>query len=867
MSELITIHIDGAPYQVPAGMNLVDAARIYANVEIPIFCYHPKLEAVGMCRMCLVDIGFEQRDRQTGELLLNPDGTPQVRWGPKLDTACTNVTRPGMYIRTTTDKVQEARRDVLEFLLSSHPLDCPICDKGGECPLQNLTMRHGPGTSRMYLTDKMHLAKHYPLGDLIFLDRERCIQCARCTRFQAEIVGDDVLAFHERGRRLQIVTVSDPPFDTYFSGNTTDICPVGALTTADFRFGARPWELDSVPTICPHCPVGCNMVAQTRLDRDSGGVKVIKRILPRQNEAVNEIWICDKGRFGHHHSQSPARLTAPLIRNRRGKLVEATWEQAFNAAAEGLRAAGSSVGVVAGPMLSNEDLWALRELASGLGSERLGLWPATLGDTTPVDIVGVGSGTDFTRMGQGDAILVIATDLEEEAPLWFLQVKQAADRGAALIVANIRPAKLDRYASAVIRYAPGEAVDLLNSLTAAAISKAWTDKAFVEERVKGLDKLAASLKGMRQPYKGPAETLATAANLVIVAGNDGLTPDEHTALLQSAANILIVTGHVGKANNGLLPVWPGANTQGALDLGFTAAATRTLLAEKPAALIAAGAALATDSAWTGALTGDGFLVYLTLFRDETAEHADVVLPMQSFAERDGTFTSGMRRVQRFYQAHGPVGLSLPAWEAIALIGQRLGQAAPRNGPALVMKALAAGVKAYAHISYPALAQAAPQTPPIGISPGFYGGSAQPPKGGTGIQLPVRAEGRGKLTVRPVKAPKAASRAEDELLILPVRRLYDRAPEFAASALMHGRIPQPFVGLNRADADRLGIADGDAVKLHIDGAALEVMAVVDDEFPEGAALLPVRLSDAPTPFTPVAGVVEKITLASEVAVGD
>src|SRR5690606_29645243 len=201
MANTVKIIIDDQEYEVPAGANLVDAAKIIGN-DVPVFCYHPKMAPVGMCRMCLVELGSIEKDRATGEVVLDDQGQPKVRWFPKLQTACTQVVSDGMVVRTNTNQVEDARRDVLEFLLTSHPLDCPICDKGGECPLQNLTMAHGPGVSRMYFTDKIRLDKHVPLGDLIFLDEERCIQCARCIRFQDEIVGDDVLAFHERGRRL-----------------------------------------------------------------------------------------------------------------------------------------------------------------------------------------------------------------------------------------------------------------------------------------------------------------------------------------------------------------------------------------------------------------------------------------------------------------------------------------------------------------------------------------------------------------------------------------------------------------------------------------------------------------------------------------
>src|SRR6266516_652141 len=233
------------------------------------------------------------------------------------------------------------------------------------------TMAFGPGKSRFIYDEKFHLGKHVPLGDLIVLDQERCIQCARCIRFQDEIVGDPVLDFDERGRGMKIITQSDPGFDSIFSGNTTDICPVGALTTTDFRFEARPWELESQASICTQCPVGCNITLNTRREARANGDVVVKRVMPRQNEQVNEIWICDKGRFGHHHSRSENRITSPMIR-KNGKLVEATWDEALNAVAAKLKL-NTSTGAIAGPMLSNEDLWELRRLVEG-NSGKLGVW-------------------------------------------------------------------------------------------------------------------------------------------------------------------------------------------------------------------------------------------------------------------------------------------------------------------------------------------------------------------------------------------------------------------------------------------------------------------------------------------------------------
>ncbi|NDJ53439.1 MAG: molybdopterin-dependent oxidoreductase, partial [Chloroflexi bacterium] len=408
--ELVTLTVDGVEYQVPKGMNLVDAAKRYADNDIPVFCYHPKLGHAGNCRMCLVELGTPRRNRQTGEM--------ELAWFPSPQTACTQYVSEGMHIKTTTDKVVDGRREILEFLLSSHPLDCPICDKGGECPLQNLTMSHGPGTSRMYFTDKMKLGKHIPLGEIIYLDQERCIHCARCIRFQEEIVDDPVLSFDLRGRKQQIITNSTPGFDSIFSGNTTDICPVGALTTADFRFNARPWEMVQVASIDSHGPEGTNISFDTRIERAVSGRTTIKRVMPRQNEAVNEIWMSDKTRFVHHYMEHETRLTKPLIR-RGGQLVEVEWDEAIREVAAHFRSAGKQIAAIAGPRLSNEDFFAIQDLLRKQGSHNLSAYPTHVEGAEFVASVGVGKGTDIQHLGAGDAIMVVASDLHNEAPIWW----------------------------------------------------------------------------------------------------------------------------------------------------------------------------------------------------------------------------------------------------------------------------------------------------------------------------------------------------------------------------------------------------------------------------------------------------------------
>ena len=843
MSDTVTINIDGADYKVAAGSNLVDAAKWHAGNDIPVFCYHPKMEPVGMCRMCLVELGTPAFDRATGQIMTNDDGSPQIRYFPKLQTACTTTVSEGMHIKTNTQQVIDARNDVLEFLLSSHPLDCPICDKGGECPLQNLTMRHGPQSSRMYFEDKQLLEKHYPLGDLIFLDRERCIQCARCVRFQDEIVGDDVLAFHERGRRLQIITNSDPGFDTYFSGNTTDICPVGALTTGDFRFGARPWELNEVASISPWDATGENISLSMRLDRDFGGKALIKRVMPRQNEWVNEIWINDKTRFGHHFTRADDRLQKPQTRSG-GGLRDAVWGAALTQIAETLQGADGDIAAIAGSGMANEDLWELRQLVEGCGSDRLGAWPPTHGGAEAVARVGVGFGTNLGQLGRGDAILVIACDLEEEAPIWRLRLKQAQDRGAYLAVANARHTRLEdfavqgaRYDKVVIgdaiRYAAGDAVNVMRELAE------------------------------REPEI--AASLSEAENLVIVAGAEGLTLSGSEALAEAAADFLIDTGHVGRPNNGLISPLPGANGMGLHYLGYSPQATLDIMASPPKVLIVAGAEpLDDDPNARDWLSQVETVIYANLFDDGSGEYADFVLPLQSFAERDGSFVNGERRAQRFYTAQGPIGDALPAWKLFGQLRQATGQARVKPSAGAVMLEISRAVDAFSGMSYKQLSATRRQFPDVGGRDLYYGGTAYTNSGGLGVQIPCAAD-RDEVSAAGSNASDAVSLESGEMLIMPITRLYNRQRNFRASLLMEPRILAARAIINADDAAERGIVDGAMVEIAAGGARMELPAELSDDISPGVVALPRHMTDEPAPLFATAGRVAPVRQA--LAVGD
>jgi NADH-quinone oxidoreductase subunit G len=778
------------------------------------------MEPVGMCRMCLVEIGRPVIDRASGQPVLESDGSPKIQFGPKLETACTTPVSEGMVVNNTTERVLAGRKDIIEFLLTSHPLDCPICDKGGECPLQNLTMGWGPGRSRYIYDEKMRLAKHYPLGELITLDRERCIQCARCIRFQDEIVDDPVIGFYQRGRALEIVTFSEPGFDSYFSGNTTDICPVGALTTTDFRFQARPWELKSAATICTQCPVGCNLTGNTRREAASGGNWVVKRMMPRQNEWVNEIWMCDKGRFGYHYVQSGDRLEKPLVR-KDGELVEASWQEALDRVVEGFREAKGGLLALAGGRLPNEDLFNLRGLADGLGGTAALYTHMAGGDLTAQ--VGLAQGSNFASMGPETAILVVACDLQEEAPIWFLRVKQAADRGAKLIVANPRPTKLERYSETIVRYPyGGEAAAVLALVNALSAKR--------PDLGDQLPKDAA----FRAAVEAAAQAFAGAENGVILFGSEGIGLEGSQALSQACANLLVATNHTGRPNNGLVGVWPRANEQGAWDMGFRpvphlAAALQTA----QAAYIVAADPFGDNP---DLAVKPPFLVVQELFLTETAKLADVVLPVQAFTEREGSFTSGERRVQRFYPITPEMSDSFADFAITGQIGQRLGIDLESRIASKVMLHIAGSLPDYAGVTYQALSKVEAQWPIVGRGDMYYGGTTYENTQGLGVQLAPAAQRGAPVPLGWVQPPEVQA-PEGVLLAVPVTRLYDRGTTLVPSELLHLRLVPPYVALNPATAAGLNLAGEGQVEVSLNGVSRLAALRLDESLPDGVVLVP------------------------------
>ncbi len=863
------VTIDDKTIDVPNGTMVVEAAK-QVGIEIPVFCYHPKLLPVGMCRMCLVEVGTPKRGKD-GQVESTADGKPVIGWMPKLQTACTTVVSEGMAVRTNTAAVQDARRSVVEFLLTSHPLDCPICDKGGECPLQNLTMAYGPGQSRFPVESKFHNEKRVPLGDLIMLDRERCIQCSRCIRFQEEIADDPVLGFQARGRGIEITTLSDPPFDSKFSGNTIDICPVGALTSRDFRLSARVWEVKDQSSVCPHCSVGCNILIS---ERDH----LIKRIVPRENQSVNEIWLCDKGRFVHHYTTAADRVTRPLVR-KQGALQPVSWTEAIDYAATRFgeikqQAGAKALGGLAGDRVSNEDLYAFQKLfrqvlrCNNL-DHRVG-WSASNAGEELVRLYGAGIGTNLGSLDKNVTAFVLGADPEQEQPVLRLRLTRSVrNYGAHLIVANGRLTKAARYAkeSVVFRYG-GEAA-LVYGMVRAILDEGLENKEFISARVENLAAFRESLKELSvercaeisgvsaDTLRAMARCFAQSRDGLVLYGREAMLAEQRDPALASAiAALLLVTGHVGRPNNGLVALYPHNNSMGAMDLGLSPAcgvgrapvveaglAAEQMIAGKVRGLYV----MACDPASGPGFAKPEFLIVQDILMTETAKLADVVLPAQSFAERSGTFTNTERRVQLYSSAIKAVGESQPDWWIITKLARRMGANWSYKSAAQVMDEIVAEVPLYQGMQHAALADQV-------ITPRYPYGQGNPSREPTEIamgELENVSSGRQwasvaesdprlkfELTWKPLQAPASPSK---ETFVLAVSRSpYDRGTLVSRSQIVQPRVPQAYVEINSHDAEELGIANGLRVRILGAGRNWEATASVDGHVPPGVVLMPNNL---------------------------
>lgn len=659
--QLVNISINDVPLQVPKGELIVESVK-RLGLEVPIFCYHPRMKPVGMCRMCLIEIGFKQ-----------PDGS--VRKMPKPQTACTLPASEGLVVYTDTAALHNDRRGVLEFLLINHPLDCPICDRGGECPLQNNTLFYGPSTSR-YVELKRHAPKAFPLSQYVTLDLERCIQCGRCVRFTEEISGDAQLALRFRGARTQPGTFELRNFESKFSGNVIEICPVGALTSSKYRFRARPWDLQSRPGICTLCSNGCNVYVDYRVDQ-------VARINGRTNEAVNEEWTCDRGKFGHYNLNSDKRLKDVLVRQG-DRLVAGEWADAYGAILDAFRALpAEQIAAIGGGAASNEDLYTFKKLINdGFGSGNLDhRFERDLSvKSYPVQ----NAIADFESV---PSILVFGTSLADELPILFLRVRKSwFKNGTRVVVAHDRPTDVDSFAHLILNYKPG---------TAAALASALAGEASPEE--------ASVTTGV------PADRIAEAKEILAggaVIASRGIYDLEGGARAAEALSRVGATINIyarqaneeGAALLGVIPTGIGRNTHEIL-----AGAARGDIR----ALWLFGAdpfELHPDRALVQrALENVDFLVVQGHTQTEAFHYASVVLPVSAATEAEGSYTNLERRVQRMNQVVPNRGAAKPSWRVFSELLLRIKPGVPPFNPAEILDRIAAEVPEFAGASYPALA--------------------------------------------------------------------------------------------------------------------------------------------------------------------
>lgn len=618
MSKLVKITVNDQEVHVPEGLGLVEAAA-EAGVEIPIFCHHSKLDPVGVCRMCLVEVEGQR----------------------KPVTACTMRATEGMVVHTETPHIEHLRKGVLEFLLLNHPLDCPVCDKGGECPLQDNTFKYGPATSRLQVP-KMQKRKAVDMGNFIVLDEERCILCRRCVRFDDEIALEGNLVVGERAHEAMITTTDGQPYDSYFSGNTIELCPVGALTSKNYRFQSRPWDLSSAPSICTGCSVGCNVELDFRFGE-------LVRMQARPNEEVDGGWLCDRGRFNYRYIHAGDRVTQPLMR-RGDTFVEVSWSEALLQIANKLRtirrdSGANSIGFIGGGRLTNEEAYAFQKLARNVvgtpnvdhrvGTQQLASWNAWNGRIADID--------------DADVIMNVDTLSRERMPVVDLRIRRAAERKGAQL-SNIGVAATDyKVPHTDIFVGPGQTAATLRELT-------------------GLLGQADATEVNGTPLRALATSLSEANKVVVIWDGDNVEVGAALADLLNAykgaqadktAHVLIPgeqSNSRGAEAMGVLPhMGPGHEALTGDAVGLNTGAMLQAAADgELQALYIAGANLAGTypnmSLVQAALEKAPFVIVQDLFLTATAEQADIVLPAAEFPAKSGTYTNVEGRIQAVEQA-------------------------------------------------------------------------------------------------------------------------------------------------------------------------------------------------------------------------
>jgi NADH-quinone oxidoreductase subunit G len=787
MTDQVTITIDGVEMHGPAGEVVIKVAEDNGNF-IPRFCWHPRMKPVGMCRMCLVEV-------------VGPRGRMLV-------PSCATTVSDGMVVDTQSAVVKKAQEGVLEYLLINHPLDCPVCDKGGECPLQDHTMAYGPGESR-FVEEKRHYEKPIPISELVLLDRERCILCARCTRFSEEISGDPLIEFKDRGNAVQVITFPDEPFASYFSGNTVQICPVGALTATPYRFKARPWDLEAVESVSMVDSVGSKVSVQSSQNR-------VVRIDGVDNESTNQGWLSDKDRFIFESIHSEQRLKAPLIKDGDG-FREATWGEALDHVAERLAAfPGDDVAGLGGANSTNEEAFAF-----GKFLRTIVVTPhidAQLDDgLDPQFLVGVTPRAAIPDLENAKTILLWAGDLKEEYPVLYLRVRRAAtELGANLIVVHPRRTGLDDVAAHKIRYKPGRGPAVLRELMAGNGDYAEARAALSEGPIVALagrtglgedPRLAEAVAAfVRDLPDGKVLPLARRAN-VIGALDMGLAPTLLPGRVsESSAHDLL------EAEWGPLPEGVGRNATGILE-GLRDGDLKALVM------------LGTDPVRdhpepelaTAALQAADLVVAFDHFLTDSASCADVVLPVEGFAESEGTVTNIEGRVQKVNRLVPGPGQTRPAWSALDDLARRMGGDLGATSSATIAKEIASVAPAYHGVDWETL---------------DWG------TGREGLVLPI-AEGVQHLEYIPVDGRLTSVNARYGLH--HARVLYDDGVRTRMSPSLAALVPDAFVYLNAQDAADLGLAAGATAAVEGEYGSVELPVAIDNSLGVGTVYVPANLS--------------------------
>lgn len=619
-TSVVHLTIDGMDVTVAKGTTVYHAAK-QLGIEIPIFCYQDRMPPFGACRMCLVEVD---------EM-------------PKLQTSCTLEAAEGMVVKTQSAMAVDGREGILEFLLINHPLDCPICDRGGECPLQDNAIKFGPGKSRFY-EEKRHFKKPLPLGPVLMLDRERCIICARCTRFGELVAGDNALEFIDRGFRTEVGTPDGGPAQSKYIGNTIMLCPVGALTSDVYRFRARPWDNEPTNSTCTLCPVGCSMI----LDSRDGE---IMRTRSRENPEVNDIWLCDKGWFGYEFTAHPNRLLKPLVR-RGGNLEPSSWDEALSLIAEKIQSAKPSgkLGALGGSPLTIEENYLFQALMrQGAGVNhmdyRVGM------PIFSIDEEGKAPGMEMT-IGDCERLsfaILLGIDITEEFPVIWLRLKQAINQGATVLFLGHFAPEISLHLKETILHSPGRELEIL------------------KENFPKIAELAK--KGGKGAIFVGRQYLSMPNRKTIIS--------ELTSFQKSAANVTLnlLEGRGNSMGARIAGMHPELGPMGKrLEIpGLNALEMLQTTAEKGwDFLYVAGANPAMKyKIWEKARSNLKFLVVQDLFLTETARQADVVLPTLSFIEKVGHFINIEGRWQQLLP-----GKKLPDvfsdGEIFKLIGKKLG---------------------------------------------------------------------------------------------------------------------------------------------------------------------------------------------------